>query len=193
MLKIPDNAVGFKEWSLVCDQLAMGRYSLILRKGGIHEGRSGFQWQHQAFFLFPTWFHAQGEKLRDLPEEASLQFAPEEERKRVDINAFAELEQVWKLRDWQQVCALADLHAWTAEVVRERFVYDEDSCLHVALLRVWRLPQTWSFDYQKSHGGCRSWVNLSADGLEILRQASPAMPEDPWQQLRSDLRQRLGQ
>jgi len=45
-------------------------------------------------------------------------------------------------------------------VIKERFVYDEESCLHVALVRTYKLPERWSFPYSKSYGGCRSWVNL---------------------------------
>lgn len=34
--------IAFKEWDIVCKALEEGRQSLILRKGGIHEGREGF-------------------------------------------------------------------------------------------------------------------------------------------------------
>ncbi|MBA2742902.1 MAG: DUF1802 family protein, partial [Chthoniobacterales bacterium] len=52
-------SIGFKEWALVCDALGRGEQSLILRKGGIAEGRDGFAFRHSEFFLFPTFFHAQ--------------------------------------------------------------------------------------------------------------------------------------
>jgi len=35
-------SIGFKGWSLVCDAMAHGTQSIILRKGGIAEGREGF-------------------------------------------------------------------------------------------------------------------------------------------------------
>src|SRR5260370_26406400 len=49
----------FKEWAMVCDSIARGETSLIFRKGGIAEGRDGFQFKHQNFFLFPTYFPGQ--------------------------------------------------------------------------------------------------------------------------------------
>src|SRR4029077_8093936 len=58
-------SVGFKEWAVVCEALGRGRQSIILRKGGIAEGRDGFLFKHQEFFLFPTWFHEQPPKVRD--------------------------------------------------------------------------------------------------------------------------------
>ncbi len=36
---------GFKEWSSVCQAIADGRQTIIIRKGGIAEGRDGFMFQ----------------------------------------------------------------------------------------------------------------------------------------------------
>ena len=116
---------GFKEWSFVCDALTQGQLSIILRKGGIHEGRGGFEWKHRDFFLFPTWFHTQADKLNWVPENTQRSFPPEEERQTVDIDGCATLEQVWKVTDWEKVAALAPLHIWNEDVVKERFVYDD--------------------------------------------------------------------
>ncbi|MED5454303.1 MAG: DUF1802 family protein, partial [Verrucomicrobiota bacterium] len=33
----------FKEWAVVIDALGRGEQIIILRKGGIHEGKGGFQ------------------------------------------------------------------------------------------------------------------------------------------------------
>ncbi|HRJ08937.1 MAG TPA: DUF1802 family protein [Prosthecobacter sp.] len=185
-LPAPENATGFKEWALVCDLLVQGKQTVILRKGGIHEGRGGFEWKHRGFFLFPTWFHTQAEKLRG--ESPQTSFPPEEERTSVDVDGFATLEQVWKVTDWARVESISRFHAWNEEVVRERFAYDEESCLHIALVRAWRLPGRWTFPYSKSYGGCRSWVSLPAEGLDLLPQASPAMSEAEWQQTAGELR-----
>ena len=51
----------------MCKALEEGRQSLILRKGGIHEGREGFSFAHDEFVLFPTRFHAQGDYVK-IPE-----------------------------------------------------------------------------------------------------------------------------
>ena len=190
-LPLPSSSVGFKEWSFVCDSLAQGVQTLILRKGGIHEGRGGFEWKHQSFFLFPTWFHTQGEKLRWVPENAETSFPPEEERTRVDITGYATLERVWKVTDWAKMEAIAHLHLWNEEVVRERFAYDEESCLHIALVRAYKLPNCWSFPYTKSYGGCRSWVNLPEDGLSLLANATSALTDEAWNETAQKLREIL--
>src|ERR1700760_1009224 len=48
--------IAFKEWAGVCDALARGRQSIILRKGGIREepGPGAFVPEHDAFWLYPT-------------------------------------------------------------------------------------------------------------------------------------------
>lgn len=189
--EIPSSAIGFKEWAYVCDSLVQGVQTLILRKGGIHEGRGGFEWKHKGFFLFPTWFHTQGERLTWVPEQATF-FPPEDERTSVDIDCFATLEQVWKVTDWAQMEAIAPLHIWKEEIVKERFVYDDESCLHVALVRAYKLPERWTFPYSKSYGGCRSWVNLPEAGLDLLKAASPAMDDAQWNDAAQKLRAVLG-
>jgi hypothetical protein len=202
LTSLPDTAVGFKEWAFVCDALTRGVQSLILRKGGIHEGRGGFEFKHPAFFLFPTWFHTQGARLRWVPPAASQPgyssdsgydpatqtFSAEESRTIVDIDGFCTLDQVWRVTDWEKVVALSDLHIWNAEVVQERFAYDEESCLHIALVRAWRLQTRWTFPYERRFGGCRSWVDLPAEGLAGLHQAVPAMDEDAWQATAAEVR-----
>ena len=180
-------AIGFKEWSLVCDSLAQGTQSIILRKGGIHEGRGGFEWRHREFFLFPTWFHTQAEKLREVPEGVTV-FPPEEERTSVEIQGFATLEQVWKVTDWEKVTALAPLHIWNEDVVKERFVYDDESCLHIALVRAYKLPQRWHFPYAKSYGGCRSWITLPDEGLPRAAAATPALSDAAFAEVSAKLR-----
>lgn len=185
----PPLPIGFKEWTFVCEALGQGQQSLILRKGGIHEGKKGFRFEHSRFWLFPTGFHNQGAQLKWVPANADEVAVPQdEERERVDIRYFAELQEVWKLTDWEQVAALAPYHQWTEEVVRERFVWNEDSCLHAALVRVYRLPQTWSFPYAPGYGGCRSWVKLPAEGMALEPSLQPVLSEATWSDTASQIR-----
>jgi len=48
----------------ICDALAEGRQSLILRKGGIAEGPRGFVPEHDTFWLYPTHVHQAEQGLR---------------------------------------------------------------------------------------------------------------------------------
>ena len=81
-------SVAFKEWALVCEALGNGRQSLILRKGGIAEGRDGFAFKHPNFFLFPTWFHEQLARTT-LPLESDV---PAQLEGQIEIRYAATLE-----------------------------------------------------------------------------------------------------
>jgi hypothetical protein len=148
-------SIGFKEWAIVCAALGRGRQSIILRKGGIAEGSEGFSFQHPEFFLFPTWFHEQPQKVRD----AELQM-PAPSPGRIEVRYLARLECARVISSWRIAEALEPLHILTPEVVRERFEYDQAPGLHVGFVRVFELRPAWTFVDEKKFGGCRSWVEL---------------------------------
>ena len=147
--------IGFKEWALVCEALGEGRQSVILRKGGIAEGRDGFRFRYPEFFLFPTFFHEQLDHTR--LANATLPLQPPNE---IEIRFFAKVEATRVIKDWETARALEPLHILQESVVRERFVYDDAPGLHVAFVRVFRLDTVWRFPDARAYGGCRSWVEL---------------------------------
>jgi hypothetical protein len=147
-------SVGFKEWAVVCEALGRGEQSLLLRKGGIAEGREGFGFRHSEFFLFPTFFHEQVVKVRT----PGVQM-PAGREGEIEIRYFAKLEGQKEITAWEQAAALEPLHILAETVVRERFEY-EGAGLHVALVRVFRVEPAWIFPDKPAYGGCRSWVNL---------------------------------
>jgi hypothetical protein len=148
-------SVGFKEWAIVCQALGEGRQSVILRKGGIAEGRDGFAFRHREFFLFPTFFHEQIEKtlLTDaiIPEPNELQVA---------IRFFAKIEHACRIESWETVASLKCFHVLKQSVVHERFNDQRAPGVNAAFVRVFRLDQNWILPNEKSYAGCRSWVQL---------------------------------
>ncbi len=67
-------AIAFKEWASVCDALLAGRQTIILRKGGISEGKAPgtFVPEHSQFWLYPTWVHQAEQGVRESPAAARL-------------------------------------------------------------------------------------------------------------------------
>jgi hypothetical protein len=153
-------SVGFKEWAVVCEVLGDGRQSILLRKGGIAEGRDGFSFKYKDFFLFPTWFHEQPQKVRSEPDGPLIKEMPKEQPGLIEIRYAVTVDVLRTITSWEVAEALAPLHTLPPEVIRERFEYDEAPGLHVAFVRAYRLQSSWSFPNEKRFGGCRSWVPL---------------------------------
>ena len=148
-------STGFNEWALVCAALGEGRQSIIIRKGGLAEGRDGFAFQYREFFLFPTFFHEQLSRIR-----ISDAVLPEQRSKEIEIRYFARVKEARVITDWDEVRTLEPLHILQESVVRERFDYDDAPGVHVAFVRTFQLEPVWRLPDAKAYGGCRSWVQL---------------------------------
>ncbi len=173
--------IAFKEWAVLCDALERGAQSLILRKGGIAEGRDGFRFRHAAFFLFPTLFHEQIARTT-FPADTPL---PCFDPATVTLRLYARVEWTRLLTDWETVQSLAPFHFWSEESIAERFHYNgpgargQPAGVHAALLRVYRLAPPWSFPNGPQYGGCRSWIDLpeipgDLDAAPVLDDAAHA-------------------
>jgi hypothetical protein len=158
-------SIGFKEWALVCEALGTGRQSVIIRKGGIAEGREGFAFGYPEFFLFPTFFHEQLERVRE-----SSGILPEPRAGEIEIRWFVRVKEARVLTDWEEVRKLGPLHVLRESVVRERFDYDNAPGVHVAFVDVFRLEPIWRFPDSKNYCGCRSWLKLPSPPLNLTLQ-----------------------
>lgn len=147
--------IAFKEWALVCDALGRGEQSVILRKGGIHEGRKGFQFEHPEFFLFPTLFHEQVARTK-LPPETEI---PAPENGVIRIKHLARAEWTALITKRAAIHRLRDFHIWSEAEIESRFTY-ENAGLNLAFVRVFVLAPPWELVNEPRYGGCRSWVTL---------------------------------
>jgi hypothetical protein len=151
---------GFKEWTLICDALGTGSQSIIIRKGGIAEGRAGFRFQHDDFLLFPTLFHEQVAKLK-LPPETPLPAQRDDGQHSVEYRA--RVEWTRDVSDWARVQSLAPFHLWQESELLKRFHYEEEkgkNGLSIAFVRIEKLAVPFVFPDSPKYGGCRSWIQL---------------------------------
>jgi hypothetical protein len=181
-------SIGFKEWQVVCDALASGRQSVLLRKGGIHEGRRGFSFAHEAFFLFPTRFHVLADQVR----EGEVRVMPEwQVGDMIRITHHAEASWAVTLTDWNQVQALESLQIYSEHTVRDRFDWEgkgmASGSIHLALVRIRELSDPWEFPYEARYGGCRSWVNLPEPPLGWRDSARPVIGDEAFAVLNQKL------
>jgi CDP-diacylglycerol--glycerol-3-phosphate 3-phosphatidyltransferase len=155
----------FKEWEAIVEALGHGAQIVILRKGGIAEGRSGFSAKHPKFWLFPTAYHQQWEKTK--PELRQYLSPSAEPKKEIALSYFAEVTDAIYLSSWEQVARLDDVHFWGQEIMRERFEYKDrpgmEAGLHLLIVRVSRINLPHKLASAPEYEGCKSWIDVPAD------------------------------
>ena len=129
--------IAFKEWAVIVEALGCGEQSLILRKGGIREGRGGFQVEHPEFLLFPTRFHQQAESVQPGAVDRLDRW-----RERCPDDSRLRLEYFAKVIDWRNIEShemarrLRGQHVWRDEVIAERFDWGRTQNIFSILVRV---------------------------------------------------------
>ena len=150
----------FKEWAVICQALAEGAQTLILRKGGIAEENGEFRPEHTRFWLFPTYLHQTAAGLNDT-WAARL---PEVERTRppaniVRLTHMVEVEKISYAKELEQVLALEPFHVWSTATVRQRFAYRTPG-LYVLWVRVTAASESREVPNLPEYDGCKTWVDL---------------------------------
>jgi hypothetical protein len=177
----------FKEWAVICEALATGRQSLILRKGGIDEpgGDGDFEVEHTRFWLFPTYVHQQPDGLQEaawpLLQQAQAEKPPDGI---VRLSHFAEVSGLYRVRDLAPVLLLAHLHVWSSTTVAKRFAYRMPQ-LYVLPVRVWKAAEVCELQDTANYQGCRSFVEL--DRELSTEGATPVLPESRLEDLHRQL------
>jgi hypothetical protein len=174
-------SVAFKEWAVICSALATGRQGLILRKGGIAEDGGAFRPQHAEFLLYPTYFHEHrsGVKPEFLPVLETAEVA-RPAAGTIRFTHFVRVENVTHVTDLDAALALDSLHAWTPEVVRQRFHYRTPG-LFVFEVRVFKLARPVEVAEHPAFAGCKTWVPL--DTPVDTTGATPVVSDDDSQRL----------
>lgn len=156
--------IAFKEWAVIVDALGAGEQILILRKGGISEGRGGFQVEHSRFLLFPTLFHQQRESVIASGQERFDRIAPElADTTQVHLSYFAEVSAWERLESLQAAEALRGLHLWRDEVIAQRFDWGRAKNIYALAVRVFALAESRRLPVLPAYGGCKSWIELEEE------------------------------
>jgi CDP-diacylglycerol--glycerol-3-phosphate 3-phosphatidyltransferase len=184
----PEKETGFpafKEWEGIVEALGHGAQIIILRKGGIAEGRAGFAPRHPKFWLFPTRFHQQWEKTK--PGLRALAAPTPETTQEITVQYLAEVTDAVYLDSWAQVARLDDGHFWSEEILRERFDYCDrpgmEPGLHLLIVRVSRIRPAHRLAPSPAYDGCKSWIELPADWTGDV--ALPVVPREEFATRRS--------
>ena len=180
--------VAFKEWAVIVGALGAGEQILILRKGGIAEGRSGFQVDHSEFLLFPTLFHQQRDAVLPAAQERFDQLVR-------PISDRVEIEYFCRVADWRRVASLAfadqlrGQHVWNDQVLGERFAWGGEKAIFALAVRVYALAVPVTVPVIPAYGGCKSWLTLAQD--IPIDQAHPVLDAEQFEAKLNRLRSAL--
>ena len=187
----PRTRAALKEWAIVCRALADGRQTLLIRKGGIEEIRTGFQVTHKDFWLFPTYVHQNAE---DLIPALHTEFTEVQETQpplgTIPVQLYATAEDVVKVMDLERLRSLQDCHILSWECVASRFRYRNKPGVHVITIRVHRRPAVISVPNTPAYDGCVSWVDL--DEALSTEGCTSVLSDEEFGARLVDIRRRLG-
>lgn len=156
--------IAFKEWAVVVDALGRGDQIVILRKGGISEGRRGFQIEHHRFLFFPTLFHQQRDSVLPAAQRRYDEIAPDLPKPDVlRLEYFGEVADARNLDSLAAAERLRGQHIWRDEVIAERFDWGRTQNIHALALRVFRLPCRVELPMREGYGGCKSWIEVERE------------------------------
>jgi hypothetical protein len=170
-------SVAFKEWAGVCDALARGRQSIILRKGGIREepGPGAFVPEYDEFWLYPTAIHQAQQGLSDPGAARSRRSMPPGSD--IPIDLLARVDLIGRVLDEAVLPALEEFHVLTPETVRGRFHYRTPG-LWVLATRIRRREPPFVIRPTPEQAGCKTWVML--DEPLPTSDLLPAMDDAEW-------------
>jgi hypothetical protein len=155
--------VAFKEWAVAVDALGAGDQILILRKGGISEGRRGFQVDHAEFFLYPTWAHQNSASVRPSVRPRLAELLTSADPNRVHLEVFAHVVSWRRLESMAAVERLQGQHIWAEEELAARFEWGKEKNIYALAVRVFRLATPVILPVLPEFGGCKSWIELEED------------------------------
>ena len=151
--------MGFKELASVCEAVATGRQSVLLRKAGLREStaESGFQTKH--FYLLPTQYH---EKKGKVSGDG------------FHVRVRVEVIQSGDLLEWSSIEKLLPLTAYDLSTIREHFESRDQRLLHFAHIRAFLLDPEWHLPSSSALSGCRSWFELPNPPAGLKETPIPA-------------------
>jgi hypothetical protein len=156
--------IAFKEWAIVVAALGAGEQIVILRKGGISEGRRGFQVDHSEFLLFPTHHHEHREAVIHEAQDRFDQLGlHEHDPERVHLEFVAHVVSWRRIESLSRALLLRGQHIWRDDLIARRFDWGAEQNIYALAVRVFALPEPVELQVIPEFGGCKSWIDLGQE------------------------------
>ncbi len=143
-----------REWSSVVDSIAAGRTHVLIRKGGIAEGRDGFQLKRSFFGLLPTLFH----QVKSAQPQASAPTPPSA------VSILCQLVEAWSVPSTISLDRISGFHEYSADQLVTRQQYKPERPVNLIVIRPFRLRQPLHIEAGQVKTVCRSWAEVPLTG-----------------------------
>ena len=164
MMKMPPNPtcqIALKEWATVLLAMERGEQLVMIRKGGLIEPGSGFEWAARQFVFYPTFEHQAVKFLREPSqrffEEATARRAPEGH---VRFDLYGDVVDAFSSADPTLLKRLEPFHIYHDTFLDQRLKWQPQQPLVLAVIRVFRLPAPQTIPVIDRYAGCKCWVEL---------------------------------
>ena len=162
-----------KEWATVITALENGDQTVLLRKGGILETKSGFKVEDNKFALFPTYEHQDNSSLKS---QFYRYLADVREQKPRDgfnrITSYAEVLAEHDVYSMEKMEKLSDFHIWSDSYMVERMNWMPEKPMTAIFLKVYKVAPT-EIPVLPEYSGCKSWIELNVNtepGSAVLNE-----------------------
>ncbi|SRR6266545_8274394 len=190
----PTTPVALKEWAVVCHALLTGRQVVLVRKGGIHEARTGFRAEYDSFYLYPNTEHESLEQLQSAARPRLSPYGPPpQDTGTVLLPGYCHVVDVVPIdpeSEPDRLRALEPLTIWSQPYFDLRLAYKPERPVYVLTLRAYCFPKPLAIPYLAAYGGCRSWVPLRT--AVAAAPAEPALGDAAFQAQRRAVLETLG-
>jgi len=177
--------VALKEWAFVVDALRRGEQIALARKGGLRDAR-GFELRADAFWLFPTAFHAD---LSAYARAAGTASAPKA------LDALAAATGTFEVRAEDAPKALRVLSAssgWPEDLFARRANWKPDAPLVILEVRCYEAREGLTIDPDdERYGGCKSWVDTDAWVVDDASALRACVSDEEFEAMSRSLREDL--
>lgn len=150
----------FKEWSQVTHALSTGDQIIIIRKGGIIEEKDQFSVKSPQFYLLPTVFHQEKNKLKTEYQNLISVDNRINENSSV-VSHLAEITDQFLITDYLQLEKIFEFHIYDESVMKERFFRWQKNEIHLLIVNVQKLSSEEIIDLTPELGGCKSWIETN--------------------------------
>jgi hypothetical protein len=146
-----------KEWSAIETALRLARQCLLLRRGGLADGRSGFVIESEHFLIYPTYEHQHSQWVQ--PAYAGW-VKPPAGGGRVSLSLYGVVSERFVLKQREQLMALLPWTIYNEAFVDQRLQWLPDNPTQAFVVRAYPLVKPILLPVSNRYRGCRSWYTV---------------------------------